>query len=159
MVPMVTGKKKWSGRIVHLSIRDVAEALDSCTYDTRYIPNLVNQEIIELSEYVMTDEEIHDISEEIDGDESGRYVQVPIRTDARVGYADMQLFIETLEDQGIRNLADETIRGSGDFRRFKGFISSYPNLERQWYTWKENRTCLRALEWLEGEGLILMKID
>lgn len=156
---MATGKKKWSGRIVHLSIRDVAEALDNCTYDTRYILDLVNQEIVELSEYVMTDEEIHDISEEIDGDESGRYVQVPIRTDTRDGYVDMQLFIEALEDQGIRNLADDTIRGSGAIRRFKEFISSYPDLERQWYTWKENHTCLRALEWLEGEGLILMKID
>lgn len=45
MVPMVSDKKKRSERILHLPIRDVAEALDNCTYDTRYILDLVNQEV------------------------------------------------------------------------------------------------------------------
>lgn len=157
MVTMVTDEKKMSGKIVHLPIRDVAEALDNCTYDTRYILDLLNQEIIALSEAVMTDEEIQDIFEEIDEDETGRYVPFPIRTDARDGYRDMQLFIDTIEDQLIRNQADQTIRGSGAFRRFKDFIRSYPDLERRWYTWKDDRACLRALEWLEEEELILMK--
>lgn len=156
---MTIGEENRNGIPVYLSINDVTEALENCTYDTRYILDLVNQEIIELSEYLMTDDEIHDFFEEIDGDNTGRYVPFPVRTDARDGYADMQLFIETIEDQHTRNDADQTIIGSGAFRRFKDFIGPYPELEKRWYTWKDDRTSLRAQEWLEEEGLILMKKD
>jgi hypothetical protein len=144
---------------VHLSIDDVAEALDNCTYDTRYILDLEKQEIIELSENMMTDDEIQAVFQEIDNDETGRYIPFPIRTDSRDGYADMQLFIETIEDQLIRNEADQTITGSGAFKRFKDFIRSYPELEKRWFSWKDERTSLRAMEWLEEEGLILKKDD
>lgn len=71
----------------------------------------------------------------------------------------MELFIDEIEDEQIRNLADQTIRGSGAFRRFRGFIRGYPDLEEYWYTWKDDRARLRAMEWLEEEGLILMKKD
>ena len=69
------------------------------------------------------------------------------------------MFIDEIEDEQIRNLADQTIRGSGAFRRFRDFIRAYPDLEKQWYTWKDDRARLRAMEWLEEEGLILMKKD
>ncbi|PWR72616.1 UPF0158 family protein [Methanospirillum lacunae] len=156
---MMIDEKKRNGIPVHLSIDDVAEALDNCTYDTRYILDLEKQEIIELSENMISDDEIQDVFEEIDEDETGRYIPFPIRTDSRDGYADMQLFIETIEDQLIRNEAVQTITGSGAFRRFKDFIRFYPELEKRWFTWKDERASLRALEWLEEEGLILKKDD
>ncbi len=145
--------------IVNLSIDDIAEALEKCTFDTRYILDLQDQEIIMLSEYLMSDEEIREVFDEIDEDETGRYVLFPIRTDFWNGYADMELFIDGIEDQQLRNNAYQAINGSGAFRRFRDFIREYPDLERQWYTWKDNRTHLRAKEWLEEEGLILIEKD
>jgi hypothetical protein len=43
-------------RVVHLSIDEIAEALDNCTFDTRYIIDLQEEEIIRLSEYMMSSE-------------------------------------------------------------------------------------------------------
>jgi hypothetical protein len=156
---MIRNEKKRSSIPVNLSIDDVAEALDNCTYDIRYILDLEKQEIIELSEHMMTDDEIQDVFEEIDDDETGRYIPFPIRIDSRVGYEDMQLFIESIDDQFIRNEAEQIITGSRAFRRFKDFIQSYPELEKRWFTWKDERSSLRAMEWLEEEGLILKKDD
>lgn len=146
-------------RIVHLSIDDIAEALDNCTFDTRYILDLQDQEIIMTSEYLMSDDEIQEIFDEIDDDETGRYVLFPIRTGSRDGYADMELFIDTIQDPDIQNLAYQVIRGPKPFRRFKKVIQNYSDLEKQWYTWKDDRSRNRALEWLEEEGLVLTNED
>ncbi|MFH0968630.1 MAG: UPF0158 family protein, partial [Methanobacteriota archaeon] len=140
-------------RIVNLSLSEVAEALEECTYDIRYVLDLQEQEIIRLSEYAMTDDEIHEFFEEVDGDETGRYISFPIRIDSRDGYADMEGFIENIEDPQIRGRAEDTIRGSGAFRRFREFIGEYPELETRWYTWKDERARVRATDWLDEEGL------
>ncbi|MBN1167832.1 MAG: hypothetical protein JXA44_11985, partial [Methanospirillaceae archaeon] len=68
-------------------------------------------------------------------------------------------FIDTIQEPLIRDFARETINGAGAFQRFKNFIREYPDLEREWYTWKDERTRLRAAEWLEEEELILVKKD
>jgi len=144
-------------RIISLSIDDIAEALDNCTFDIRYILDLQEQEMIVLSEYLISREEIQEVFDEIDDDETERYVLFPIRTDSQDGYTDIELFIDDIEDPEIQNLAYQTIRGSGAFQRFKDFIRIYPDLEKQWYTRKDDRSHLRAVEWLEEEGLIQTK--
>jgi hypothetical protein len=69
----------------------------------------------------------------------------------------MEMFIEIIEDPHIQGMAEESIRGQGAFRRFKNFIGKYPDLQKHWYTWKEERTHLRAEEWLDENGLVLIK--
>ena len=66
-------------RVVHLSIDEIAEALDNCTFDTRYIIDLQEEEIIRLSEYMRSSEEIQAVLDEIGDDENVRYVLFPIR--------------------------------------------------------------------------------
>lgn len=145
--------------IDNLSIDDIGEALENCTYETRYILDLQEQEIIFVSEYLEVGDENQAIFDAVDEDETGRYVLFPIRTDSRDGYRDMELFIDTIQEPLIRDFARETINGAGAFQRFKNFIREYPDLEREWYTWKDERTRLRAAEWLEEEELILVKKD
>lgn len=157
MSTMATDEIKRMTKFVNLSIHEVAEALDTCTYEMRYILDLQDQEIICLSEHLMTNEEIQEIFDEIDEDETGRYVPFPVHTDSRDGYADMQQFIDAITDQHIRTKADQTIKGSGAFRRFRDFIRAYPDLEERWYIWRDEQSSLRAAEWLEEEGLVLMK--
>lgn len=82
----------------------------------------------------------------------------PIRTNSQDGYTNMELFIDEIKDPVIQNLASQTIKGSGAFRRFKDFIRAYLNLEQEWYTWKDDRSQSRAWDWLEEEGLVLVKI-
>lgn len=140
-----------------LSIDDIGEALDNCTYDTRYILDLQEQEIIMVSEHLDDRDEIQEIFDRIDEDETGRYILFPIRKDSRDGYADMEQFVDTIEEPRIRTLAGEAISGARAFQRFRNFIREYPDIEKEWYTWKDERTRLRAAQWLEEEGLVLVK--
>lgn len=110
-------------RVVHLSIDEIAEALDNCTFDTRYIIDLQEEEIIRLSEYMMSSEEIQEVFDEIDDDETGRYVLFPIRMGSRDGHADMELFIEEIKNPEVQELANQVIRGPKPFRRFKEILS------------------------------------
>jgi hypothetical protein len=145
--------------IDYLSIDDIGEALENCTYDSRYILDLQKQEIIMVSEHLDDREEIQEIFDQVDEDETGRYILFPIRTDSRDGYSDIGQFINTIEEPSIHALAGETISGAKAFQRFRDFIREYPDLEREWYSWKDERSRLRAAEWLEEEGLILVKKD
>ena len=156
---MATDKEEKISTILNLSLDEIAEALDNCTYDTRYILDLRDQEIIRLSEYDMATEDIEDIFEEIDDDETGRYVLFPIKIDSKDGYEDMQRFINDIVDPHVHDLAEQSIRGSGAFRRFKDIISEYPDLEKRWYIWKDEQVRLRVMKWLDEEGLILRKND
>lgn len=69
----------------------------------------------------------------------------------------MEQFIDTIEEPRIRTLAGEAISGARAFQRFRNFIREYPDIEKEWYTWKDERTRLRAAQWLEEEGLVLVK--
>lgn len=159
MVIMAIDTEEKNPTIIHLAIDEIAEALDNCTYDTRYILDLRDQEIIRLSEYDMATDDIEDFFEEIDDDETGRYVLFPIRINSMDAYEDMQRFTDDIEEPQTRELIDQSIRGAGAFRRFKDIISEYPDLEGRWYVWKDEQARLRAGKWLDEEGLILMKND
>src|SRR6266496_4851197 len=49
---------------------------------------------------------------------ANRYRTLP-KQDSRDGYQDMQEYIESLEDEHLRELLEVAIQGSGAFRRFK----------------------------------------
>ncbi|HWQ68295.1 MAG TPA: UPF0158 family protein [Methanospirillum sp.] len=143
-------------RVVTLSLDDIAQALENCTHDTRYVIDMQEQEIVMLSEHLLSDEEIDQFFEEMDSDTTGRYIQFPVRIDSRIGYADMENFIEEIEDTQIQCMVEDVIRGSKAFRRFKDLIAEYPDLEKRWYAWKDDRARDRAVEWLTDERLIIL---
>ena len=76
--------------------------------------------------------------------------------DSREGYRDMEAFIEALGDSSLKLRLSDALAGGRPFCRFKDIIAFYPNDEKRWYAFREERLYQRVLDWLEEEGIELI---
>lgn len=74
---------------------------------------------------------------------------IPLRS-SRDGYRDMEVFIETLEDEHLQELLEVAIRGKGAFRRFKDTLARYPDKLDAWYAFSDERDKQRMMDWFES---------
>jgi hypothetical protein len=77
-----------------------------------------------------------------------RYLRIPVG-DSHEGYKDMEAFIETIEDSQIQAALEVAIQGSGAFRRFKSTLYRYPEEEKRWFEFKDQRLHNRVIIWLK----------
>lgn len=91
---------------------------------------------------------------EVEEDRSDRFIAVPT-LESREGFQDMESFIETVEDEHIRDLLAVAINGRGAFRRFKDVIAGWPIERERWFSFHRERNIERIKEWLEGEEITL----
>lgn len=84
----------------------------------------------------------------IEQDEEGRYVEIP-STDSREGYRDMEDFIQTVDDEHLKEKLWIAIDGKGAFRRFKKVLARYPDVRQRWFEFKDERIKERVVDWLE----------
>ncbi|MEF8874966.1 MAG: UPF0158 family protein [Candidatus Thermoplasmatota archaeon] len=61
----------------------------------------------------------------------------------------MQDFIQTVEDEDLREKLWIAIDGKGAFRRFKDVLRLYPDVRERWFEFKDERVERRVVEWLE----------
>jgi len=95
-------------------------------------------------------EEVGD--DNVDGeDDDERWLRVHCEG-SRAGYRDMELFIDTVEDDRIADRLARAIQGRGAFRRFKDALASWPELLDRWYGFTDDRHRGRARAWLAAEG-------
>ena len=90
--------------------------------------------------------------DEVERGDGVRFVPVP-PTESWRGYADMEEFIATLDDEVLRERLSDAIRGRGAFGRFKDVLSRSGEMLDVWYAFKNARERARALRWLESEGI------
>jgi hypothetical protein len=96
-------------------------------------------------------EQLMDVAR-VEADSDNRYRMIP-KPDSREGYRDMQAYISSLEDDQLREVLEVAIRGSGAFRRFKEVLHRYPEAQKNWYAFKNDREQPRILDWLASEGI------
>ncbi len=82
-----------------------------------------------------------------------RYIDVP-QLGPQAGYADMQAFIQTIEDKSLRQDLWQAIGGKGSFGRFKRELLKYPAQRRRWFKFSHQRARQRVLTWLEEQGVV-----
>jgi len=124
--------------------------MEDASLEHRYLLDTESGEVILVSE-LFEDEEQRQQLAKIDEAESGRYLEVP-RAQSRDGYEDMQDFIDTVEDEHVRELLDVAIQGKGAFRRFKDALARHPTEQQRWYTFQAAQTDARVRAWLEAQG-------
>jgi predicted nucleotidyltransferase len=73
---------------------------------------------------------------------------------SRVGYEDMQDFIDRVGDRRAVDLLARAIEGRGAFRRFKDTLFEFPQLREQWFAFHDRRMKRRAIEFLTEEQLV-----
>jgi hypothetical protein len=88
----------------------------------------------------------------IEGDSDNRYRIIP-KQDSRDGYRDMQEYIWSLEDEHLRELLEVAIQGSGAFRRFKDVLYRYPEAQKDWFKFRDERVQRLMVDWLASADL------
>jgi hypothetical protein len=71
---------------------------------------------------------------------------------SRLGYRDMEAFIDTVTDERLATRLDDAIQGRGAFRRFKDTVGADEHWWSVWLTFSSERQLARARWWLAEEG-------
>jgi len=87
----------------------------------------------------------------VEADSGSRFIA--IEPEPYAGYNDMERFIFTVEDDQLSNELDYAIHGRGAFRRFKDLLARHPQVQRDWYAFKDERNEQRMLDWLDYHGI------
>lgn len=61
----------------------------------------------------------------------------------------MEIFITDLDDEHLREVLETAIRGSGAFRRFKEVLYRYPEAQKAWFAFRDERIAMRMKQWFE----------
>jgi hypothetical protein len=77
-----------------------------------------------------------------------RYIRVE-RDDPYDDYRAMERFIDTVNDAHLREHLWSAIRGRGAFRRFKDLLARHPQVQEDWFAFKDARLRKRVTNWLE----------
>lgn len=86
--------------------------------------------------------------------EEADYIQIPVRPTYE-DYNEMKLFIETVENDRLREKLSDVIQGKGAFRRFKEVLQRDEDELERWYAFKDERLTERVLNWLREEEIEL----
>ncbi len=91
-------------------------------------------------------------ADRVDREFGQRYVSVE-PDDPYQGYNDMDHFIATLDNEDLQDRLSRAIHGRGAFRRFKDLVARHPDVEEQWYAYKDARAKERLLRWLDENDI------
>lgn len=131
-----------TGEIVDIP-NDVMSAVESDDKD----------EIADLPEW---EKELVETAKSVFSDKSGRYVDVP-RKPSYESYNLMVEFAGSVKDKSLREKLEIALDGKGAFRRFKNVISDYPEEEKRWFAFKDERLKQEVIDWLNSIGIIPIK--
>ena len=68
-------------------------------------------------------------------------------------------FADGISDRGAGERLRRSLESKGAFRRFKnGLYQGHPELISAWHTLRDVRAGVRAVQWLEDEGLITHEV-
>ncbi|MEW6110008.1 MAG: UPF0158 family protein [Nitrospirota bacterium] len=98
------------------------------------------------------EKELVEAAERVLSDDAGRYVEIP-RKPSYESYNLMVEFASSVKDRRLMEKLDIALDGKGAFRRFKNVLSAYPEEEKRWYTFKNERLRQEVIEWLNSIGI------
>ncbi len=88
---------------------EICSAFEDNSFENRYYLDLKTGEIIFISDLTMDNEEIE---EKLDAEFGKRYIAIP-KIDPSEGYEDMEDFIETVQDENLKEKLYIAIDGKG----------------------------------------------
>ncbi|MDI6767571.1 MAG: UPF0158 family protein [Bacteroidota bacterium] len=122
---------------IKIDYDELEGAFDFSSFEIRHFLDMETGEIVLISE---SDEE-----QEI----PDHYVGIP-EPDSHEGYNDMVDFSATIKNAELNRLLSVALDGKGAFGRFKNVLYDFPEEQKRWYDFKEDRTRERIIGWLES---------
>ncbi len=86
--------------------------------------------------------------------EAADYLQIPVRPTYE-DYNEMKMFIETVENDLLREKLADALQGEGAFRHFKEVLQTDEDELERWYAFKDERLTERVINWLKEEEIEL----
>jgi hypothetical protein len=131
--------------------------LDTDTGEVIHIDSSVMEDIEDEDDEAIDDypewmKEMAEVANVVLADNRGRFKKIPEIT-SHESYRSMERFILDIKDESIRNRLFGAIKGKGAFRRFKDTISEWPEIEKQWYEYRDGAVRREVLDWLESIGI------
>lgn len=83
--------------------------------------------------------------------ESDDYILLPDKFEVHE-YSIMEDFCMSIDDEKIRNIMYNSIKGSGAFRRFKDNIHKY-DITDEWYEYKSGALKQKAIDWCKENNV------
>lgn len=145
-----------TGKVIQVSeniIDEVRKRLSMDDNDPDEIPEDV--EYIEFDSEPEIPDWMHDEMEnlfEIVLDNTDRYVRIPER-DRFTAYKTMQEFIDTLNDEDLKEKLMIALDGKRAFRRFKDVLIEYPKERKKWHAFNAKKMRKEITDWLETLGI------
>jgi hypothetical protein len=131
-----------------IDMGELVFAMQSHFSEMEHYLDLETGKIEAVSELAVGDEEL---KERIEA-EKGRYKYIePIPS--YEAYQLMEEFIETVEDENLKEKLYIAIDGKGAFRRFKNMLLNYPVERERWFKFENEKMEEYAREWLESIGV------
>jgi len=81
-----------------------------------------------------------------------RYEEIPTRP-SHEAYDVMVEFVSDVKDGRMRSRLESALHGKGAFRRFRDTLREYPEVEKEWFKFKDERDKEMVKEWLESIGI------
>jgi len=128
---------------LRIDLEELRWAFDDHVREYAWVLDTESGEVLQL----MEDAELPLPLEEIEADETGRFLEIEA-DDSAEAYRDMQLFTATVTDSRLRDLLDVAIAGKGAFRRFKDVLGGAPEERQRWFRFQEERVNNRIRAWL-----------
>jgi len=137
---------------LEVDLEELCEAYEYSSFMNSHYLDLKTGEVLLVVHEEGVAEQNRKNKEKVEQDKEGRYVEVP-STDSREGYRDMEDFIQTVDDENLKEKLWIAIDGKGAFRRFKDVLLRYPEVRKRWFEFKDKRTRERVMDWLEREDI------
>lgn len=99
------------------------------------------------------EKDLIEIAKSVLSDEKGRYVDIP-RKPSYESYNLMVEFADSVKDKNLKEKLVIALDGKGAFRRFKNVLSDYPEEEKRWYAFKDERLRQEVIDWLHSIGIM-----
>jgi hypothetical protein len=78
---------------------------------------------------------------------------IAIDPEPHADYREMERFIRTVDDSELQDRLWRAIRGRGAFRYFRDVLADHPQVEDDWYAFKDAQIERRIHRWLEANGI------
>lgn len=137
-------------RRLKIDLEDLSLAFETASELLRGFLDLQTGDVIML---VLSDDvAARRMLEELEADDSGRYVPIPALGTPE-SYREMMHFIETVQSKELRELLKVATSGRGAFRRFRDALLRYPDERLRWFDFKDGRLRERIADWLLQLGI------
>jgi hypothetical protein len=137
-------------RKLPVDLADLISAMDMTTRDTiDFFLDTTTGEVICLSRDLEEDE---DRLDEVDSDDTGRFVRIDEFESAQ-SYGLMEDFVRTVTSEHLQRELQRAISRKGAFRRFMDTLLGVPRERERWFEFQQSQQRQMASQWLEEIGI------